>query len=71
VPSLNERREDIPLLANFFAEKIAKERTIIKNFEDKAIKLLRRIRLDRKYTGLRRVVERLIILGEKISENKM
>jgi DNA-binding NtrC family response regulator len=30
VPSLNERREDIPLLANFFAEKIVRAGTIIK-----------------------------------------
>jgi DNA-binding NtrC family response regulator len=70
VPSLNERREDIPLLANFFAEKIAKEQgTIIKNFEDKAIKLLQEYDWTGNIRELRNVVERLIILGgKKISE---
>jgi DNA-binding NtrC family response regulator len=70
VPSLNERREDIPLLANFFAEKIAKEQgTIIKKFEDKAIKLLQEYDWTGNIRELRNVVERLIILGgKKISE---
>ncbi len=70
VPSLNERREDIPLLVNYFAEKIAGEQgTAKKVFSDKAIKLLQ----DYDWTGnireLRNVVERLIILGgTEISE---
>ena len=66
VPSLNERREDIPLLINFFAEQIAQEQgTAVKSFSKDAIKLLQ----DYNWTGnireLRNVVERLIILGEK------
>lgn len=70
VPSLNERRDDIPLLVNYFAEKIAGEQgTAKKVFTDKAIKLLQ----DYDWTGnireLRNVVERLIILGgPEISE---
>ena len=70
VPSLNERREDIPLLVNYFTEKIAGEQgTTKKVFSDKAIKLLQ----DYDWTGnireLRNVVERLIILGgTEISE---
>ena len=64
VPSLNERREDIPLLINHFLEKIASEQgTAKKTFSDKAIKLLQ----DYDWTGnireLRNVIERLIILG--------
>ncbi|GAL90085.1 sigma-54-dependent transcriptional regulator [Jejuia pallidilutea] len=64
VPALNERRDDIPLLVNHFAEKIAGEHgTAQKSFSDKAIKLLQ----DYEWTGnireLRNVVERLIILG--------
>ncbi len=70
VPALNERREDIPLLINHFAKKIANEQgNIVKTFSEKAIKLLQ----DYDWTGnireLRNVVERLIILGEsKVSE---
>ncbi|APY09943.1 response regulator [Seonamhaeicola sp. S2-3] len=64
VPALNDRREDIPLLVNHFAAKIANEQgTAKKSFSDKAIKLLQ----DYDWTGnireLRNVVERLIILG--------
>lgn len=71
VPSLNDRREDIPLLVDFFASKIAEEQgTAKKSFSTKALKLLQ----DYDWTGnireLRNVVERLIILGEKeVSEN--
>ncbi len=71
VPSLNERREDIPLLIDYFTDKIANEHgTAKKVFSSKAIKLLQ----DYDWTGnireLRNVVERLIILGDKeVSEN--
>ncbi|MFH6768271.1 sigma-54 dependent transcriptional regulator [Gaetbulibacter aquiaggeris] len=71
VPSLNERREDIPLLIDHFTDKIANEHgTAKKVFSDKAIKLLQ----DYDWTGnireLRNVVERLIILGDKeVTEN--
>jgi two-component system nitrogen regulation response regulator NtrX len=71
VPTLNERRDDIPLLIEFFAEQIAQEQgTGIKSFSKSATKLLQ----DYDWTGnireLRNVVERLIILGEKeVSEN--
>jgi len=71
VPSLNERREDIPLLINHFTDKIANEHgTAKKVFSDKAVKLLQ----DYDWTGnireLRNVVERLIILGDKeVAEN--
>ncbi len=71
VPSLNERRDDIPLLIEFFSEQIAQEQgTAVKSFSTSAIKLLQ----DYNWTGnireLRNVVERLIILGEKeVSEN--
>lgn len=71
VPALNDRREDIPLLVNYFASKIAEEHgTPVKSFADDALKLLK----DYDWTGnireLRNVVERLIILGEQeIKEN--
>ena len=71
VPSLNERRDDIPLLINFFAEQVAKEQgTAVKSFSEKAIKLLQEYSWTGNIRELRNVVERLIILGEKeVSEN--
>ncbi len=71
VPALNDRREDIPLLINHFATKIAEEQgTAIKSFTDKAIKLLQEYDWTGNIRELRNVVERLIILGEKeVSEN--
>jgi len=71
VPSLNDRREDIPILIDYFTKKIADEHgTVEKRFTAKAIKLLQ----DYDWTGnireLRNVVERLIILGDKeVSES--
>ncbi len=42
VPSLNERRDDIPLLVEYFSEKIAEEHgTVKKAFSEKAINLLK------------------------------
>ncbi|WP_456462121.1 sigma-54-dependent transcriptional regulator [Lutibacter sp.] len=71
VPALNERREDIPLLINFFAQRIAEEQgTATKQFSAKAIELLQNYDWTGNIRELRNVVERLIILGEKeISEN--
>ena len=71
VPSLNDRRDDIPMLISHFADKIASEQgNTIKKFSTAAIDLLQ----DYDWTGnireLRNVVERLIILGgSEISEN--
>lgn len=71
VPSLNERREDIPLLIDYFTNKIAEEHgTIKKTFSDKAIKLLQEYDWTGNIRELRNVVERLIILGGKeVSES--
>ncbi len=71
VPSLNERRDDIPLLISHFAEKIASEQgNTVKEFSPKAIKLLQEYDWTGNIRELRNVVERLIILGgNEISEN--
>ncbi len=71
VPSLNDRREDIPLLIDYFANKIASENgTAAKKFTDNAIKQLQEYDWTGNIRELRNVVERLIILGEKeVSEN--
>jgi two-component system nitrogen regulation response regulator NtrX len=66
VPSLNNRREDVPLLVNFFASKISQEQgTPKKAFSAAAIKLLQEYDWTGNIRELRNVVERLIILGEK------
>lgn len=64
VPSLNERREDIPLLINHFTQLIANQQgTAPKKFQPKAIKLLQQYDWTGNIRELRNVVERLIILG--------
>ncbi|MDX6747733.1 sigma-54 dependent transcriptional regulator [Polaribacter sp. PL03] len=66
VPSLNDRREDIPLLVDFFTDKISVEQgTPKKVFSSAAIKLLQEYDWTGNIRELRNVVERLIILGEK------
>jgi two-component system nitrogen regulation response regulator NtrX len=71
VPSLNDRRDDIPLLINYFSKKIANEQgTVKKSFSSNAIKLLQAYDWTGNIRELRNVVERLIILGEpEISES--
>lgn len=64
VPSLNDRREDIPLLIGYFAKKIAEEHgSAVKSFSKKAITLLQGYDWTGNIRELRNVVERLIILG--------
>ena len=71
VPALNDRREDIPLLVDFFSQKISEEQgTPRKEFSNEAIQLLKEYDWTGNIRELRNVVERLIILGEKrVSEN--
>ena len=71
VPSLNDRRDDIPILIHHFKSKIAKEQgSIEKTFSKKAIKLLQEYDWTGNIRELRNVIERLIILGSnEISEN--
>jgi DNA-binding NtrC family response regulator len=67
VPALNDRREDIPLLVDFFTKKIAEEQgTPKKEFSTEAIQLLQEYDWTGNIRELRNIVERLIILGEKI-----
>lgn len=71
VPSLNERRDDIPLLIDHFSEKIAAEQgTVPKRFSSKAVALLKQYDWTGNIRELRNVVERLTILGnEEITED--
>ena len=70
VPALKDRRADIPLLVEYFSEKISTEHgTAKKKFSTKAINLLQEYDWTGNIRELRNVVERLIILGGKeISE---
>jgi len=70
VPALNDRRDDIPLLIEYFASKIAEEQgNAPKSFSKEAIKLLQEYDWTGNIRELRNVVERLIILGgSEISE---
>lgn len=71
VPSLNDRREDIPALIEHFTTKIAGEQgNAAKNFSNDAVDLLKEYDWTGNIRELRNVVERLIILGgNEISKN--
>lgn len=70
VPSLNDRLEDIPLLAERFVKEICEDSNIPKKvITPNAIKELQNIRWSGNIRELRNVIERLIILsGTKIQE---
>jgi len=71
VPSLNDRRNDIPLLIEHFSKKITEEQGMAaKTFSDTAILLLKAYDWTGNIRELRNVVERLIILGgQEVSED--
>ena len=64
VPSLDDRKEDIPLLVEHFAKTIADEqKSNTKKFDSSAISTLQEYSWTGNIRELRNVVERLIILG--------
>ncbi len=66
VPSLNERKEDIPLLADHFIESVCAEYgRQKKEIADDAITLLKEVDWTGNIRELRNVIERLIILSEQ------
>jgi len=66
VPSLNERREDIPLLTQKFLEEICSDYGMtIKTIDPAAIKLLQEYNWTGNIRELRNVIERLVILSGK------
>ncbi|MDY3339554.1 sigma-54-dependent transcriptional regulator [Riemerella anatipestifer] len=71
VPALNDRKEDIPLLVEHFAQNIASENgSPVKEFSKEALKALQNYDWTGNIRELRNVVERLTILGENpVSEN--
>jgi DNA-binding NtrC family response regulator len=71
VPSLNERLEDIPVLASHFIEQICGEYGMPqKTISEKAILELQKINWTGNIREFRNVIERLIILcGPEITDN--
>ena len=64
VPSLDDRKDDIPLLINHFVDHICREQGIkTKSFSSEALKALQQRIWPGNIRELRNVVERLIILG--------
>ncbi|MCG2617485.1 sigma-54 dependent transcriptional regulator [Terrimonas sp. NA20] len=66
VPSLNDRRDDIPMLVDQFLEDICADYGIVKkSIDDDALKLLQEYNWTGNIRELRNVVERLVILSAK------
>ena len=71
VPSLNQRKEDIPLLAEHFMNTICEEHGIApKSFSKDAVKELQKLNWTGNIREFRNVVERLIILCDKTISDK-
>jgi len=66
VPSLNEREDDIPILANYFVEQICESngRPPIQ-FTDEALEEMKKIKWTGNIRELRNVVERMVILCDQ------
>ena len=66
VPSLNERLDDIPLLADYFIKQICGEYGMpVKSITDKAIAELQKMKWTGNIREFRNVIERLIILCDQ------
>ena len=66
VPSLNERRADIPLLSNYFLKLICQDHGIpLKSLNDKALKTLSELDWTGNIRELRNIIERLVILCDQ------
>jgi len=67
LPSLNERKEDIPLLVDYFNKKICNEYGILpKKFTNEAIEILKNHHYRGNIRELHNIVERLIIFSDNI-----
>ncbi len=71
VPSLNERKEDIPLLAEHFLKLVCEDYGMpLKTFTKEAIKELQKLNWTGNVREFRNVIERLIILCDKTITDK-
>jgi len=70
VPSLNDRKGDIPLLANHFIKMVCSDQGIpLKKFDDSALEELQKIDWTGNIRELRNIIERLVILCGPIISN--
>ena len=71
VTCFNDRKEDIPLLANHFIKMVCSDQGIpLKKFDDSALEELKKIDWTGNIRELRNIIERLVILcGPIISNN--
>ena len=71
VPSLNERKDDIPILVDYFLDLICKDQGLpLKSIKNDALLLLQEINWTGNIRELRNIIERLIILsGKEITSN--
>jgi len=71
VPSLAERKQDIPLLTEYFSNKICEEQNITKkSFTKEAIKEMQKMPWTGNIREFKNVIERLIILCDKTITEK-
>ncbi|WP_397542088.1 nitrogen assimilation response regulator NtrX [Roseovarius salis] len=69
VPSLEERREDIPALAEYFIEQLNREQGLpLRSLSAEADALLQTMQWPGNVRQLRNVIERVLILGEAAGE---
>jgi DNA-binding NtrC family response regulator len=64
VPSLNERKDDIPVIADKFLKEICEENGVKKTFAPDALDELKNVNWSGNVRELRNVVERLVILSD-------
>jgi len=66
VPSLNERRDDIPLLTTHFLNLICQDHGIqTKSIDDAAVSALQNLNWTGNIRELRNIIERLVILSDQ------
>ena len=64
VPSLNDRKDDIPVIAEKFLKEICEENGVKKSFASDALEELKNVNWSGNVRELRTVVERLVILSD-------
>jgi two-component system nitrogen regulation response regulator NtrX len=71
VPTLNNRKEDIPLLANYFITQLSNDQGLLeKPISKEALKELQKINWTGNIREFRNVIERLLILSDKSITDK-